>query len=165
MAMLESSPEVVKGCVRPLLEAALTDEIVRSPGLPREVDETIALLPGNKRQLKTSGRTNLRILRPQDIPDTVAAFMKIVGGTPWREAGLPSDTRQSALDIRIYYEEAALALADHVPGARSADAWFFQETHAGRLLKKAQRVIRESGGALEDWYFVVPRIHQDGAGG
>jgi hypothetical protein len=40
----------------------------------------------------------------------------------------------TVIDVRVYYEEAALGLADHVPGARSATTWFYRDTETGRLL-------------------------------
>ena len=45
----------------------------------------------------------------------------------------------AALDVRAYYEEAAMALAGHVPATRQAESWFFRSTESGALLRRAPR--------------------------
>lgn len=158
--VLEDFPEVIRDTSDLPLACALPPRY--DPALPREVDEAIALRSAYNRQRQRSGRTNLRRVSPDDVPAAVGAFLRVAQGVPWQEAGLPSEPRQTALDIRIYYEEAALTLAEHIPGARSADAWFFRSTATGRMLKAAQAAMRESGAGPEEWYYMIPVIHQEG---
>jgi len=66
---------------------------------------------------------------PDRIPSLIASFVAIGDGAAWDAVGLePDQLAQSALDIRAYYEEAALALTDHVPAARQAESWFYRST-------------------------------------
>jgi hypothetical protein len=59
-----------------------------------------------------------------------------------------------------YYEEAALALVDHVPAARSAESWLYQKTAAGAALKRAQAAMRQAGASQADWFYLVPMSQQ-----
>ena len=103
------------------------------------------------------GRTAVgRTGGPDDVPATLAALCRIAEGTPYKEAGLPGGPIESVMDVQAYYEEAALALADHVPAARSGQAWFFRETEAGRVVLAAQRSMREAGARQPLWFYMVP---------
>lgn len=130
------------------------------PASPAAVDEARGLRAAYERQRKRSGRTNVgQVVDADGIPEVVAAFLRIAEGVPYKQAGLPGSPRRAALDVRAYFEEAALALAVHVPGARQAESWFFQQTEAGAVLKRAQSVLFEAGAT--DAPFVVPITQQD----
>jgi hypothetical protein len=132
-----------------------------NPDLPAAVDEAIGLRAAYERQQTRSGRTTVGyVVGPDGIPDAVAAIVRIADGVPLDDADLPGSAREVALDIRAYYEEAALALADHVPQARQAEAWFFRETAAGASLKRAQAAMRDAGVAQGEWVFMVPVSQQ-----
>ena len=134
-----------------------------NPDLPAAVDEAIGLRAAYERQRRHSGRTTVGyVVDPDGIPGAVAAIVRIADGVPLDDAELPGQPREVALDIRAYYEEAALALADHVPEARQAEAWFFRETAAGATLKQAQAAMRQAGLAQVDWIFMVPVSQQGG---
>ena len=62
----------------------------------------------------------------------------------------------AALDVRAYYEEAAMALAGHVPAARQAESWFFRSTESGALLRRARAAIRAADGPRQAWFPMVP---------
>jgi hypothetical protein len=131
------------------------------PGLPAAVDEARGLRAAYDRQLARSGRTNLgHAVDADGVPDAVAALVRIADGTPLEASDLPGSPRAVGLDVRAYYEEAALALADHVPGARRAEAWLFEETETGAVLKRAQAALRESGAPDPVWRFLVPSTRQ-----
>ena len=68
----------------------------------------------------------------------------------------PAQFGQAALDIRAYYEEAALALAGHVPAARQAESWFYRATATGGLLREAQRLLRDAEAPRPAWFPLVP---------
>ena len=56
------------------------------------------------------------------------------------EVGLePAQLGQAALDIRAYYEEAALALAVHVPAARQAESWLTASPKPGAYYERHER--------------------------
>ena len=126
------------------------------------VDEALGLRPAYERRRATTGTTNvLRLGGPDRIADLVGVFVRIVDGTPWDAVGLePAQIGQAALDIRAYYEEAALALANHVPAARQAESWFYRITATGELLREAQRIIRDADAPRQAWFPVVPTGQQ-----
>lgn len=61
-----------------------------------------------------------------------------------------------AMDLRSFYEEAALSLADHVPAARAAETWLYQGTQLGKVLHEAQARIKSQGRDRRDWYYLIP---------
>lgn len=131
------------------------------PDVHPAVDEARALRPAYERQLARSGRTTVgQAVDADGIPDAVSALVRIAEGIPLDEAGLPGSTRAVGLDVRAYYEEAALALADHVPGARQAESWVYRETEAGAVLLRAQAVLREAGAPEAVWRFLLPSTQQ-----
>ena len=158
--VLEDYPERIEDGSASPLACALPPRY--DPDLPPAVDEARGLRAAYDRQLRGSGRTTVgQAVAADGIPDAVAAVVRIAEGTPLEEAGLPGSTRAVGLDIRAYYEEAALALADHVPGARQAESWFFRQTETGKMLKRAQAALRESGAREPVWRFFVPATQQD----
>lgn len=153
--VLEDFPEHLRDAADEPLACALPPRL--DPKEPPAVDEARGLRAAYERQLARSGRTSLGMVGGADaIPDLVAAFARIAEGIAVDEAGLPSDPHQAALDVRAYYEEAALALADHVPGARAAESWFFRETQTGRLLRTAQAAL-VAAGRTDFLATIVPR--------
>jgi hypothetical protein len=90
--------------------------------------------------------------------------VRIAGGEPWdtvaAAAGLDAKGLGAAgLDVRAYYEEAAVALADHVPEARQAESWFYRTTEAGNALRRAQAAIKAGDGPRDAWFRLVPTGH------
>jgi hypothetical protein len=157
--VLEEFPDVIEGeADRPL---ACPVPPYSDPSLPKPVDEALALRPAYDRQLAATGRTIVgKILGPDQVPDVVGLFVRIAAGeTPWEELKMLGVPRLVAQDVRAYYEEAAMALADHVPAAHQAEAWFFLKTAAGDAVRKAALTIREAGASQADWGFLVPRAY------
>jgi hypothetical protein len=62
----------------------------------------------------------------------------------------------AALDIRAYYEEAALSLVEHVPAARQAGSWLYRMTEAGQPLVGASDALREAAAPRAAWFRMVP---------
>ena len=105
------------------------------------------------------------------------AFNLVVDGVPWNEVGLLGNPIDVAMDIRAYYEEAAIALVDHVPSAQSGVSWLYQKTETGALMRAAQMEIKKqnlpygpdtvsapAGGyppASRLWYYIMPQIQSD----
>jgi hypothetical protein len=160
--VLEDFPETI--------ETAVDDEMAScvlpprsDPSLPVEVDEVLALRPAYERQRASTGLTLVgRMIRTDQIADAVGAFIAIADGTPWEQAPFPVPaTREQhpsaiAFDIRAYYEEAALAMADHVPAARGPEDWFFRHTATGALLRRAQEKLRAADVPQGVWNALVP---------
>ena len=94
---------------------------------------------------------------PDRIADLIGIFVRITGGAPWDTIGLePVQLCHAALDLRAYYEEAALALAGHTPAARKAESWFYRSTATGTLLREAQAILRAADAPRPAWFPLVP---------
>ena len=134
----------------------------RDASLPVAVDEAIGLRPAYERQRGRFGVTGVgRVGDADRIAGLVAMFVRIAEGAPWSdiavEAGLDAKGIAAAgLDVRAYYEEAAVALADHVPAARQAESWFFRVTETGEVMRRAQKAIRAADGPRDAWFRLVP---------
>ena len=157
--VLEDFSDVIEGEGDHPLQCALPP--YRDPSLPRAVDEAMGLRPAYDRQLAATGRTVVgKLLGPDDVPGVIAVLVKIAAGElPWSDLTALGPPRLVAQDVRGYYEEAAMALADHVPGANQADAWFFLKTAAGEALRKTALRMRDEGATQQDWGFLVPRTY------
>lgn len=124
--------------------------------LPAAIDEAKGLRPAYNRALKQHGRTNVGRLADADgVPDLIESFLKISDGTPYKEAGIPTNNLlEASKDIMNYYEEAAAALSDHVPAARAAESWFFGSTVSGKLLKDVRDKLSKEG--LKVAFYITP---------
>src|SRR5260370_18994477 len=113
------------------------------PTLSAAVDEVLGLRAAYERQRAATGRTMVgRAVTADQIRAAVGAFVCIADGMPWQEAwqkaGLEAPPPQVQSDVRAYYEEAALALSDHVPEARAAESWFYRHTATGGVLRQVR---------------------------
>lgn len=125
------------------------------------VDEARGLRRAWQRNFDACGRTLVgRAVDVDGIVGAIEAFARIAGGTPWKEAGVPGHPLQAARDITSYYEEAAAALSESTPAARSAETWFYHRTEAGRVLLEARRRLREADAGF--WFYLVPFTQDPG---
>jgi hypothetical protein len=158
--VLEDFPERIEDEAGAPLSCSLPPRY--DPTLAPAVEEAQALRAPYERQRARSGRTNVgHAVDPDGIPGAVAAMLRIADGTPHAEAGLPGPPRAVALDIRAYYEEAAIALAEHTPHARQAESWFFRQTEAGAALRRARSALRAGGAEEAVWRFLIPSTQVD----
>lgn len=157
--VLEDFPDTIADDADAPLACALPPR--HDPSIPAAVDEAVGLRPAYDRQRATSGRTLVgRTVDAEGVADAVAAFCRIADGVPWETAGLAGGANEVVLDIRAYYEEAALALADHVPGARAAESWLYRTTETGKVLHRAQQAMRTAGAPAPVWFYLVPLSQQ-----
>jgi hypothetical protein len=157
--VLVDFPETIVDDAHSPLTCALPARI--DPNALPEVDEAIGLLPAYRRNLQRSGRTGVvRAGGAERIPALITAFVRLVNGNEWAPDGTPIEIGAAALDIRCYYEEASLGLADHVPAARKAESWFYRHTLAGDLLRRAQKHLRASGASRASWFALAPTGQQ-----
>ena len=127
--------------------------------LPPAVDEARGLSAAYQRSRAMTGRTSVgRVMDADTVPDALRILDDVAAGTPWAEAGIPAeDTTATVLDIRAYYEEAALSLVEGPAlGARQAEKWFYQSTAAGRTVVAAQRRMKESNAPFSVWFYMGP---------
>jgi hypothetical protein len=134
-------------------------------GLHPAVEEALGLRPAYDRRRESGARRAMAGADADAVPGLLRGFAAIDCGEPVDATALGGDLRAAALAVRTYYEEAAVALSEHVPEARRAEAWFYRSTEAGALLRRVQAVLRERGAPFRDWYFLVPLTQQDGRDG
>ncbi len=92
------------------------------PALHPAVDEALGLRAAYERRRAMSGATNVvRLGGPDRIADLIDAFVRITDGASWDAVGLDAvQLGQAALDIRAYYEEAALGIGRPRAGGASS---------------------------------------------
>ncbi|MGH9102491.1 MAG: hypothetical protein ACRDYD_05840, partial [Acidimicrobiales bacterium] len=117
-------------------------------GRPEAVEETLAYRAAYDRHLARTGRTLVgRVMGADGVAGAVACLVGMADGRPAGDPALPGTLADVAMDVRAYFEEAALELSGHVPAARSADSWFFGSTVTGRLLRSLRASLAERGEA------------------
>jgi hypothetical protein len=125
------------------------------------VDEAQALQSAYRRTVEANGgRTNFgRVLNHESLLDALRALDRIANhGVMWNEAGLPSDTIQTTIDIRAYYIEAAMSLVEDVREAVASawgfERWFYRQTETGKLVVAARAAMKDAGVANPIWTFM-----------
>ena len=116
------------------------------PELSPSVDEAQGLRAAYNRAVASRGATEVgRAIDADGVAGALADLERLVAGEHWKEVYGPRlDTIAIAHDIRAYYQEAALELADSpTPGARQAEAWFYEQTEAGKTLVAARDALTE----------------------
>jgi hypothetical protein len=157
--VLEDFPEVIHSEDAGPLSCPVPPRYDRD--LPAAVDEARALRDAYDRAVAASGRTSVgRVVGPDRIPDALVAIVKIAEGTDWTEAGLPGDPIQVVHDIRSYYEELAIELADGPPGPWATERWFYDETEAGRAVLASRRAMRAAEAPFPMWFYMAPGVRQ-----
>jgi hypothetical protein len=153
-------PEIISGVVSEEFVCALPPRF--NPLELPAVDEAIALRNAYDRTVAAhQGRTNFgRVLTHQSMIDGLRSLHKIaVDGVAFDQAGLPADPIQVAIDLRAYYIEAAMSLADSTTNAGgqpwAIEQWFYERTEAGRLLLGARRAMKAAGVAQPTWFYMA----------
>ncbi|MFK8022693.1 MAG: hypothetical protein AB8G26_01910 [Ilumatobacter sp.] len=130
------------------------------PSLPAAVDEAKGIKAAYERSVaKRNGVTAVgRVISPADVPDALAVLHEWAGGASAEDAPLPSgNTIAVCHDIRAYYSEAALELVTGpTPGGRAIEAWFHEETEAGKTLMAARAALKEHGAPFPMWFYMAP---------
>jgi len=154
--VLETFPEVIDDEADEPASCPLPPRL--DPNAPAAVDEARGLRPAYDRAVASAaGRTLVgRVIGADEVPAALGTLTRIAEGGPWAEAGLPADPAQTVMDIRAYYEEAAIALSDHVPAARSAETWFYHHTAAGHAVLAARLAIKDAGASFPVWFYMAP---------
>jgi hypothetical protein len=125
------------------------------------VDEAIGLRNAYDRTVvANSNRTNFgRVLTPETLVIGLRSLDQIANHeVAWDHSGLPSDPVQFCIDLRAYYIEAAMSLADSVTNAArqpwAVERWFYEQTESGRLLLKARAAMKTAGVAQPLWFYM-----------
>ena len=119
--------------------------------------EALGLLPAWRRTQETYGRSTVgKVVTAEQVPDMLELFARIADGESWEEIGFPGDPTKIAADIKNYYEEAAISLADTPPSARRAESWFVKETLGGQTIQEARIKMKEADVNFYFWYYLLP---------
>ncbi len=154
--VIEAFPEVIESDETPM-SCAIPPRY--DPDLPAAVDEARALRAAYDRSLARRGVTEVgREITADQVPDALAVLHQWAEGAPWKEVSLPGRNPIAVcMDIRTYYEEAALQLVDGpTPSGRSAEAWFHESTEAGRTLMTARKHLKDQGAPFPLWFYMAP---------
>ena len=151
--VLEDYPVVVESDAQPL---ACPMPPRYDPELPEAVDEARGLLHAYDRTLARRGVTSIgRVLTADQVPDALGVLARVARGEDWKDAGFVGDPVQTCHDIRTYYEEAAQSLVDVAPDAGQGEAWFYEQTAAGRTMLAARAQMREQGAPTMIWLYMA----------
>lgn len=151
--VLEDHPDVIESDTQPLT-CPMPPRF--DPDLPEAVDEARALRHAFDRTLARRGVTSIgRVITADQVPDALAVLAAVAAGTDWTTAGFVGDPVQTCHDIRTYYEEAARSLVDVSADAGQGEAWFYEQTAAGRTLLAARAQMREQGAPVIIWLYMA----------
>lgn len=133
------------------------------PNVPAAVSEARGLRPAYDRGVERIGRTQVgRIVEADGIPDAIRPFVEVVEGKPWNEVEFPgNDPTTVLMDIRAYYEEAALGLSDHVPAARASESWYYRKTKMGELVRQFRATVKQAEPPFPGMLYLVPMSQGD----
>ena len=121
------------------------------------VAEALGLLPAWRRTQETYGRSTVgKVVTAEQVPDMLDLFARIADGESWEDVGFPGDPTKVAADIKNYYEEAVISLADTAPSARRAESWFVKETLGGQTIQEARIKMKEADVNFYFWYYLLP---------
>jgi len=154
--VLETYPLVIESDEVPLA-CALPPRF--DPSLPPAVDEARGLRAAYDRSLDARGVTAVgRAIDADSVADALDVLHQWAGGASWKENPLPGlITVAVCHDIRSYYTEAALQLATGpTPGGRAVEAWFYEETEAGKTMMAARAALQEQGAPFPFWFYMAP---------
>ena len=154
--VLEDYPKVVEAEDTPL---ACVLPPYYDPDLSPSLAEARGLRAAYDRAVARRGATEVgRSIGADEVADALADFERVIAGEHWKEVYGPRlDAIAVSHDIRAYYQEAALELADGPPpGARQGEAWFFECTEAGKTLLAARDALKEQGAPGGIMFYMVP---------
>ncbi len=128
------------------------------PALPPAIAEARALRPAYERGLARSGAPQVgRVVDADGLPEAIRPFVAVVEGAPWNAVDYAGGRiGELLLDVRAYYETAALGLSDHVPAARATESWYHRETRMGDLLRRYYEVVKQADPPFPGLFYLMP---------
>lgn len=147
--VIEESSDAVSCQIPPAYDSDASPAVQEARGIRKAYD----------RIHKRRGVTSVgRAIDADGVPGALEVLEKIVAGTHFKEAGIPGkNTIAITHDIRTYYEEAAVELAEGPPAdGRAIEAWFFEKTEAGKTVLAARKAIQEQEAPFPFWFYMAP---------
>ena len=154
--IFETHPDVIESDETPL---ACSIPPRFDATLPPAVDEARGLRAAYDRSVEARGITSVgRAIDVDTITDALDTLHQWAEGTPWKDVALPGkNTIAVGHDIRSYYTEAALELATGpAPGGRAVEAWFWEETEAGKTMQAARESLKAQDAPFPFWFYMAP---------
>jgi hypothetical protein len=141
------------------------DEPLSCPIPPRlDADEPVAvseargLRAAYDRGVARIGHSQVgRVVDADGIPEAIRPYVEVAAGKPWNEVEYPGgDPTTVLMDIRAYYEEAALGLSEQVPAARAAESWYYRKTATGEVMRRFLVAVKDAEPAFPGTFYIVP---------
>jgi len=128
------------------------------PQEPAAIGEARGLRAAHDRGVARIGTSQVgRVVDADGIPDAIRAFVEVVEGAAWNEVKyVGGDPTTLLMDIRAYYEEAALGLSEHVPAARATESWYYRKTSTGELIRRYLAAVKDVDPPFPGTFYVVP---------
>lgn len=147
--VIEADETAVSCQIPPAYDPDVHPAVAEARGLRKAWDRTFA-----DRGVTSVGRS----VDADGVPDALDLFRQIADGAPWKSVELPGkNTTALCHDIRTYYEEAALALVDGPsPAGRALEAWYFEQTEAGRLILATRSEMQRQEAPMAAWFYMAP---------
>jgi len=125
---------------------------------PAAISEARGLRQAYERGVARIGHTQVgRVVGADGIPDAIRPYVEVVGGKAWNEVEYPGgDPTTVLMDIRAYYEEAALGLSDEVPAARASESWYYRKTATGELMRRYLAAVKDAEPSFPGTFYLVP---------
>lgn len=122
------------------------------------IDEVRGLRPAYERTRERFGSTQVgRVVDADALPEAMRALVAVAEGERWDAVDVVGgDLPTLLMDLRAYYEEAALGLSEHVPAARQAESWYFRKTRGGELVHAVYDRLKGADPAFPGLYYVIP---------
>ena len=123
------------------------------------VEEARGIRKAWERMRDRRGVTSVgRVIDADGVPGALEVLQQLADGAGLKEVELPGQNTIAVVhDIRTYYEEAALELADGPPpGGRAAEAWFYEQTEAGKVVMAARGALSAAEVPFPIWYYMAP---------
>ena len=125
---------------------------------PASIAEARGLRAAHDRGVARIGTSQVgRVVDADGIPEAIRAFVEVVDGAAWDAVEyVGGDPTTLLMDIRAYYEEAALGLSDEVPAARSTESWYYRKTSTGDLVRRYLAAVTDVDPPFPGTFYVVP---------
>ena len=125
---------------------------------PASIAEARGLRAAHDRGVARIGTSQVgRVVDADGIPEAIRAFVQVVDGATWNEVDyVGGDPTTLLMDIRAYYEEAALGLSDDIPAARATESWYYRKTSTGDLMRRFLAAVKDVDPPFPGTFYVVP---------
>ena len=147
--VIEEATDAASCQMPPAFDGDASPAVSEARGIRKAYDRIV-----ERRGVSSVGRA----IDADTVPAAIEALERVAAGTPLKEADLPGkNTVAVCHDVRTYYEEAAVELANGPLGSgRAIENWFFEETEAGKVVLAARKALADEGVPFPFWFYMAP---------